>query len=99
MTKASIVRQISTKTGVEQEKVKQVVQLTLDGITDVLAAEGRIELRNFGIFEVRMRKVKLARNPRTGAAVNVPSHKAVKFQAGKEMEVKVGAAGEAVKIQ
>jgi nucleoid DNA-binding protein len=93
MTKFDIVRQISTKTGVEHEKVRQVVQLTLDGITDVLVAEGRIELRNFGIFEVRMRKAKLARNPKNGAAVKVPSHKGVSFHAGKEMEEKVAAAG------
>jgi nucleoid DNA-binding protein len=96
MTKFDIVHQITAKTGVEHEKVKQVVQLTLDGITDVLATEGRIELRNFGIFEVRTRKEKLARNPQTGEKVNVPSHRAVSFHAGKEMEERVEADGEAV---
>jgi nucleoid DNA-binding protein len=99
MTKADMVNQIAAKTGVEQEKVKQIVQMVFDGIIDVLVAEGRLELRNFGIFEVRQRKARLARNPKTGAAVNVPSHKAVKFHAGKEMEEKVATAGEAVKIE
>ena len=99
MTKADMVHQITAKTGVEQEKVKQVVQMVFDGIIDVLVAEGRLELRNFGIFEVRQRKARLARNPKTGAAVNVPSRKAVTFQAGKIMEERVAAAVEAVKSE
>jgi nucleoid DNA-binding protein len=89
-----MVIEITKKTGVEQQKVKQIVQLTLDGIIAVLSTEKRIELRNFGVFEVRIRKARKARNPRTGAEVMVPSRQVVSFKAGKIMEELVeGSAG------
>jgi nucleoid DNA-binding protein len=91
VTKNDMVVEISRKTGIEQQKVKQIVQLTLDGVTDVLVDEGRIELRNFGIFEVRVRKARKARNPRTGAEVMVPSKRVVTFKAGKIMEERIAA--------
>jgi integration host factor subunit beta len=100
VTKNDMVIEIAKKTGIEQQKVKQVVQLTLDSVIDILASEGRIELRNFGVFEVRTRKARKARNPRTGAEVMVGSKKVVTFKAGKIMEERVegkkdaGAAGQ-----
>ena len=93
ITKNDMVIEIAKKTDIEQQKVKQVVQMTLDGIIDVLAEEGRIELRNFGVFEVRTRKARKARNPRTGDEVMVPSKKVVTFKAGKIMEEKIDNAG------
>ena len=84
-----MVIEIAKKTDVEQQKVKQIVQMTLDGIVDVLTSEKRIELRNFGVFEVRTRKARKARNPRTGAVVMVPSKQVVTFKAGKIMEQRI----------
>ena len=89
MTKNDMVIEIAKKTNVEQQKVKQIVQLTLDSIVDILSTEKRIELRNFGVFEVRTRKARKARNPRTGAEVMVPSKQVVTFKAGKIMEEKI----------
>lgn len=89
VTKNDMVIEIAKKTGIEQQKVKQVVQLTLDSIIDILTNEGRIELRNFGVFEVRTRKARKARNPRTGAEVMVASKKVVTFKAGKIMEERI----------
>ena len=89
VTKNDMVIKIAQETSIEQQKVKQIVQMTLDGIIDVLATEKRYELRNFGVFEVRMRKARKARNPRTGAPVMVPSKAVVTFKAGKIMEQKV----------
>ena len=89
VTKNDMVIEIAKKTNIEQQKVKQIVQLTLDSIIDILTAEGRIELRNFGVFEVRPRKARKARNPRTGAEVMVPSKKVVTFKAGKIMEERI----------
>ncbi|MCK6473065.1 MAG: integration host factor subunit beta [Planctomycetes bacterium] len=89
VTKNDMVIQIAKKTGLEQQKVKQIVQLTLDGIIEILTREGRIELRNFGVFEVRTRKPRKARNPRTGDEVMVGSKKVVTFKAGKIMEERV----------
>jgi len=91
VTKNDMVIEIAKKTGIEQQKVKQIVQMTLDGIIEILAVEQRIELRNFGVFEVRTRKARKARNPRTGEEVMVPSKKVVTFKAGKIMEERVEA--------
>jgi integration host factor subunit beta len=89
VTKNDMVIEIAKKTNVEQQKVKQIVQLTLDSIVEILASEKRIELRNFGVFEVRTRKARKARNPRTGAEVMVPSKQVVTFKAGKIMEEQI----------
>jgi len=62
------------------------VQRTLDTIIQTLVSEGRIELRNFGVFEVKRRAPRKARNPRTGDKVYVPSKNVVTFKPGKEME-------------
>ena len=86
MTKNDIALRIAKQTGMPHIKVLQIVQLTLDGITEVLVTEGRLELRNFGVYEVKVRKPRKARNPRTGEEVMVPSRKAVTFKAGKFME-------------
>jgi nucleoid DNA-binding protein len=62
-----------------------VVQGVLDGITKTLLKEGRIELRNFGVFEVKRRKPRKARNPRTGEALDIPAKLFVTFKPGREM--------------
>lgn len=97
VTKNDMVIEIAKKTDVEQQKVKQIVQMTLDSIVDILSSEKRIELRNFGVFEVRTRKERKARNPRTGAPVLVPSKQVVTFKAGKIMEERIEVSGGAAK--
>ena len=89
MTKKEIVKQISDRIGLTQLKTKDIVQQTFDAIVDTLIEVGRIELRNFGVFEVKMRKARKARNPRTGERVDVEPKKVVTFKPGKEMEDKV----------
>ena len=86
MTKKEIVRKISEDIGLTQLKTKDIVQRTLDAIIHTLVTEGRIELRNFGVFEVKRRAPRKARNPRTGDKVFVPSKNVVTFKPGKEME-------------
>lgn len=86
MTKKEIVKKISEEIGLTQLKTKDIVQRTLDAIIQTLVTEGRIELRNFGVFEVKQRAPRKARNPRTGAKVFVPSKNVVTFKPGKEME-------------
>ena len=97
VTKKEIVRFISDDLNLSQQDVKRVVQKTFDSVIDALAKEGRIELRNFGVFEVKQRKARKARNPRTGDEVQVPSKRVVTFKPGKEMEqlVDSGAAPQA----
>lgn len=89
VTKKEIVKKISERANLTQLKTKEIVQWTFDAIIDTLIEEGRIELRNFGVFEVRERKARKARNPRTGESVEVQSKKVVTFQPGKEMEEEV----------
>lgn len=89
MTKKEIVKQISERLGLPQLKTKEIVQQTFDAIVETLLETGRIELRNFGVFEVKQRKARKARNPRTGDKVDVPPKNVVTFKPGKEMEERV----------
>ena len=89
MTKKEIVRTISEEIGLTQLKTKEIVQKTFDAIVDTLVTDGRIELRNFGVFEVKRRARRKARNPRTGEKVLVPEKFVVTFKPGKEMEKRV----------
>jgi nucleoid DNA-binding protein len=89
VTKKEIVKQIADKIGETQLKTKDIVQRTFDAIVDTLIEQGRIELRNFGVFEVKQRKARKARNPRTGEKVEVPPKCVVTFKPGKEMEERV----------
>ena len=89
MTKKEIVRLVSEKAELSQQQAKEIVQKTLESIIEVLVADGRIELRNFGVFEVKYRAARYARNPRTGIQVWVDEHETVAFKPGKMMVQKV----------
>jgi integration host factor subunit beta len=80
---------ISEEKGIPCAEVKAIVQQVLDGIIETLVNEGRIELRNFGVFEVKKRKARQARNPRTGEKVSVPEKSVVTFKPGRELEARV----------
>ncbi|WP_146392799.1 HU family DNA-binding protein [Allorhodopirellula solitaria] len=89
MTKKEIVRVISEELGLTQQQTKEVVQRTFDSIVEMLVREGRVELRNFGVFEVKLRAARSARNPKTSQQVHVPEKYVVSFKPGKEMEQRV----------
>jgi integration host factor subunit beta len=89
VTKKEIVKTISDEIGLTQLKTKEIVQKTFDAIVETLVEERRIELRNFGVFEVKKRAARKARNPRTGDKVYVPEKYVVTFKPGKEMEERV----------
>jgi integration host factor subunit beta len=89
VTKKEIVRAISEEIGLTQLKTKEIVQKTFDAIVDTLVEDRRIELRNFGVFEVKKRAARKARNPRTGERVDVAEKYVVTFKPGKEMEERV----------
>ena len=79
MTRKNIVRSISEDVGVTQLKTKKVVQMVFNAILDTLVEDGRVELRNFGVFEVKRRRARKARNPRTGDSVFLPERLGVTF--------------------
>jgi nucleoid DNA-binding protein len=89
VTKKEIVKTISDETGLNQQQIKSIVQRTFDAIVKTLEEEGRIELRDFGVFQVRTRAARKARNPRTGRQVEVPEKFVVTFKPGKVMEQRV----------
>lgn len=89
VTKKEIVKAISEELNLPQLKTKEIVQKTFDAIIDTLVRESRIELRNFGVFEVKKRAARKARNPRTGDPVEVAEKYVVTFKPGKEMEERV----------
>ncbi len=90
LTKRDLVVRISNETGMVQQDVLNVVQRTLDHLTETLAKGEAVELRNFGVFEVKLRKARVGRNPnRPERDVPIPARAVVKFKAGKEMKAKV----------
>ena len=91
MTKKEIVRAIAQQTGLPPQDIKRIVQETFDTIIDALVEEGRLELRNFGVFSVKARAARKARNPLTGSEVDVPERYVVTFKPGLIMQRKVAA--------
>lgn len=103
LTKRDLVTRISQETGLSQQQALEVVQKTLDYIAEALARNDKVELRNFGVFEVKIRKPRIGRNPNAPEKdVPIPERAVVKFKPGKEMRESVmklspGAAGQAGK--
>ncbi len=90
LTKRELVVTISNETGLVQHQVFDVVQKTLDHLTDALAKGDTVELRNFGVFEVRLTKARVGRNPnKPGSSFVIPPRATVKFKSGKIMRQKV----------
>jgi len=86
MTKRDLVMQISEETGMVQQDVLSIVQQTLDHISAAVAKGKTVEIRNFGVFEVKVRKARIGRNPnRPETDVPIPQRAIVKFKPGKEM--------------
>jgi nucleoid DNA-binding protein len=89
VTKKDIVRTIAEQIDLPQLRTKELVQRTFDALIEALVREGRIELRNFGVFQIKRREARMARNPRTGERVPVQAKSVVTFKPGKEMEARV----------
>tara|TARA_B100001248_G_scaffold262669_1_gene260633 strand:- start:21536 stop:21859 length:324 start_codon:yes stop_codon:yes gene_type:complete len=87
LTKRDIVLEIYEKTKFPQKQVRETVQLTLDAILKALAEGKNVELRNFGVFELQVRKSRIGRNPNEPQHdVVIPERAVVKFKAGKELK-------------
>jgi len=90
LTKRDIVVAISNQTGMVQHQVFDVVQRTLGHITNSLANNVAVELRNFGVFQTRLTKPRVGRNPNEpGSSFVIPPRATVKFKAGKIMRQRV----------
>lgn len=86
MIKLDIVTEIVNRTGITKTKAEVAVETVFESMKKALARGDRIELRGFGVFNVKPRKTGIGRNPRTGEEVNIPPGKAVRFKPGKELQ-------------
>ena len=90
LTKRDIVIKIFTEKGYPQKHIRDSVQMTLDAISEALLAGRDVELRNFGVFQVQVRKSRIGRNPnRPETDVIIPKRAVIKFKAGKELKAKL----------
>ena len=89
MRKRDIVLKISQESGIKQVVVKEVVQRVFDSLLEALRDGKRIELRKFGVFQVKTRKKRIGRNPKTGEVVPVPERQTVVFKPGLEMKMDI----------
>lgn len=86
LTKRDLVLRLSEKTGLQQQQVLELLEKTLDCVSQALIEGCKVELRNFGVFELKVRKARLGRNPRAPATqVEIPERSVVKFKPGKEL--------------
>jgi nucleoid DNA-binding protein len=98
LTKKHLVTRISKETGIIQQDVFAVIQKTLEYVTEALAGGRDVELRNFGVFEVRLTKSRVGRNPQKPETdVIIPARATVKFKAGKVMRQRVSLRTEELK--
>ena len=86
MIKHDIVNEVVDRTGITKTKAEIAVGTVFESMKKALAQGDRIELRGFGVFNVRPRKTGIGRNPRTGQEVSIPPGKAVRFKPGKELQ-------------
>lgn len=89
VTKKEIVHEIAEKGSFDPNLVTQIVQAFLDKITEKLGSNQRLEFRDFGVFEIVVRKEKIGRNPKTKVEATIPKHLAVKFKVGQKMHDKM----------
>ena len=86
MIKADIVNRIASETRISKVQAERALEQVLKAVKQSLARGERIELRGFGVFEVKQRKQGIGRNPRTGEEVIIPPGKAVRFKPGKDLQ-------------
>ena len=86
MIKLDIINEVVNKTGITKTKAELAADTVFESMRRSLTKGDRIELRGFGVFNVRPRKTGIGRNPRTGAEVSIPPGKAVRFKPGKELQ-------------
>lgn len=89
ITKKEMIDRIAEKTNTKRLVVKPVIQSFLDEIIRELAKDNRLEFRDFGVFEPRLRAARRARNPKTLQEVGVPATRVVKFKVGRLMKQRV----------
>ncbi|MBA4029141.1 MAG: hypothetical protein C0475_08435 [Planctomyces sp.] len=94
VNKKDLIAAVADTTGLPAARVRLVIQATLGQMIDTLATGNRLELRDFGVFEPKRTRPRLAQNPRTGVGVTIPAHGAVRFKMGRMMRDRLAALGD-----
>ena len=89
VTKKELIDRIAEQSGNKRVLVKKIIQSFLDEIVDELEAGNRLEFRDFGVFECKPRRARVARNPKTSEPVPVPAKQTVKFKVGRMMKLRL----------
>lgn len=89
MNKAELIGLIAKDADISKRAAGDALNSFIKNISNALARKDRVTLVGFGTFEVRMRKARKGRNPRTGATLNIPAKNVPKFRAGAELKKKV----------
>jgi len=86
ITKKELIDRIADSTNAKRVQVKKIVQQFLDEVVNELGKGNRLEFRDFGVFETKLRKARKAQNPKTLEPVEVPEKRTVKFKVGRLMK-------------
>ena len=86
MIKVDIINEVSTPASITKLKAEQAVEAVLDAMKNSMKRGERIELRGFGVFQVKPRKRGIGRNPRTGKEVRIPPGRTIRFKPGKDLQ-------------
>jgi len=84
--KLDIINHVVERTGIPRSKAEAAVDAVFNAMKGALQRNDRIELRGFGVFNIKPRKTGIGRNPRTGEEVSIPPGKAVRFKPGKDLQ-------------
>jgi len=90
MNKAELAEEVSGEIGLSKRETQKVIDAIVGAIGDTLAAGEKVTLVGFGTFGVRQRKARTGRNPQTGATLQIPAKRVVKFLPGKTLKEKIG---------
>ena len=91
VTKKELVDRIAERTQAKRVLVKRIIQAFLDEVVSELGNDNRLEFRDFGVFETKMRVARIAQNPKTLERVEVPAKRTVKFKMGRLMKENLSA--------
>ena len=86
MIKVDIINEVSSTANITKVKAEQAVEAVLDAMKNSMKRGERIELRGFGVFQVKPRKRGIGRNPRTGKEVSIPPGRTIRFKSGKDLQ-------------
>ena len=86
MIKIDLVKELARKLDVKDKEALFIVDALVSSIKDTIAKHGRLEIRDFGVFEVKQRKGRMGRNPKNKKEYPIPSHKAITFKPGKDLQ-------------